>query len=331
MQQKKPRILIVDDDASVLLLVREVLDKRYDVEVARDGIQALEKVRRSPPDLLLLDLMMPKMNGLEVCRIIKAQTPENFVPIILVTVKSDVQSKVKGLRLGADDYLTKPFNTLELEARVESMLRIKSLQDKLNERKRELEALSVTDDLTGLFNHRAMQQRLTEEFQRAKRHNEPLSVVMIDADHFKSVNDTHGHLFGDVVLHRLAEIIRDSVREIDIVARYGGEEFLVILPRTHFSGALAVADRIWRCVKEARFTDNTTEHNMTVSLGLSFYPNARVHTVDDLVRCADEALYRAKREGRDRICLHQHLNYSYRPGEPSAKAIAEAVARNTDG
>ncbi len=316
----KHRILVVDDDNAIIRQIEAMLaDGDYIVETARDGVEAIERVRADPPDLMLLDVMMPKMNGLEVCRIVKSLSSESFVPIILLTVKSDIESKVTGLKLGADDYLAKPFNPLELLARVDSMLRIKALQDKINSKRKDLEKLSLTDDLTGLYNHRAMQKRLRDEFRRAQRYNEPLSIIMIDADHFKKVNDRHGHQFGDFVLNELAQIIQRCVREIDIVARYGGEEFLVILPQTHFSGSLMVADRIWRTIGANTFTRGDNTHRLTASMGISFFPNKNINTVEQLVSFADSALYQAKREGRDRICLHQHLNYMYRPDGVDAR------------
>jgi len=313
------RILVVDDDPAIVRQVVDVLDDQdYIIDTATDGVAAIEKVRADPPDLLLLDVMMPKMNGLEVCRIVKSLSSESFIPIILVTVKGDIDSKVTGLKLGADDYLAKPFNPLELQARVDSMLRIKALQDKINAKRRELEALSVTDDLTRLFNHRAMQQRLRDEFRRAQRYNEPLSVLMLDIDHFKGVNDRYGHQFGDLVLKQIAQQMLKCVRQIDVVARYGGEEFLIILPQTHFSGSLTVADRIWRTIGGYTFSDGERQHKLTVSIGISFFPNKNVGSVEDLIAFADEALYQAKSEGRDRICLHQHLSYMYRPDRVSS-------------
>lgn len=309
-----PRILVVDDDAANLRLVAETLDGNgYALETATDGIEAIERVKQDPPDLMILDVMMPKMNGLEVCRIVKSLSTDSFIPIILVTIKGDVDSKVTGLKLGADDYLAKPYNPLELRARVASMLRIKALQDKINAKRRELEALSMTDDLTGLFNHRAMQQRLRDEFMRAQRYNEPLSLLMIDVDHFKSINDQFGHLFGDHVLSSLARVIQANVREIDICARYGGEEFMVILPQTHFTGSLSVAERVWRAASAKPFEHGSARHSLTISVGISFYPNKNVHGVEQLIAFADEALYQAKRSGRNRICLYQHVNYVYRP------------------
>ncbi len=309
-----PKILVVDDDAAMVRMVAETLDGlHYQLETAGDGVEAIEKVRADPPDLLILDVMMPRMNGLEVCRIVKSSSDDSFIPIILVTVKGDIDSKVTGLKLGADDYLAKPYNPLELRARVASMLRIKSLQDKINSKRQQLEALSVTDDLTGLFNHRAMQQRLKDEFLRAQRYNDPLSVLMVDIDHFKRVNDEKGHLFGDHVLSELAGVLTETVRETDFVARYGGEEFLVILPHTHFAGCLPVAERVWRGVAEREFSDGNLKTRITVSVGVAFFPCKDVGEVGQLLSNADQALYQAKREGRNRICLHQHVDYLYRP------------------
>jgi two-component system, cell cycle response regulator len=309
-----PRILVVDDDPANIRLVLETLEGAgYILETAGDGVQAIEKVRAQAPDLLILDVMMPKMNGLEVCRIVKSMSVDAFIPIILVTVQGDIDSKVTGLKLGADDYLAKPYNPLELRARVSSMLRIKRLQDKIIAKRHELEALSITDDLTGLYNHRALQQRLKDEFLRAQRYNEPLSTLMIDLDHFKEVNDRFGHLFGDYVLSDLAKIIQANVREIDVCARYGGEEFMVILPQTHFTGSLTVADRIWRSIGARDFNDGKTSAHITVSVGIAFFPNRDIGSVEQLVAAADQALYQAKGEGRNRICLHQHMSYIYRP------------------
>ena len=314
MVRTSAKILVVDDDASLKQAAVDTLaGLGYTIETASDGVEALEKVRADPPDLMILDVMMPKMNGLEVCRIVKSFAAESFIPIILVTVKSDIESKVTGLKVGADDYLTKPYNPMELRARVASMLRIKAVQDKIEGKRRELESLSVTDDLTGLHNHRALQQRLRDEFLRAQRYNAPLSVLMIDIDHFKQVNDKLGHLFGDFVLAEIAKVLGKAVRETDFLARYGGEEFLVLLPQTHFAGSLPVADRIWRSVAQKEFADGKSSVRITVSVGVSFFPNKNVASADDLLANSDQALYQAKREGRNRICIFQHVSYLYHP------------------
>lgn len=310
----KQRILVVDDNPSNLRLAKNAIaDLGLEVETADDGMQALEMVKTNPPDLLLVDVVMPKMNGLELCRMVKSIHSELFLPIILVTAKDDIESKITGIKLGADDYLTKPYNPLELQARISAMLRIKSLQDKISDKRQELEALSVIDTLTGLYNHKAMQQRLRDEFMRAQRYNEPLSVLMIDIDNFKEINELYGHEFGDYILGEFAKLLKTSLREIDIAARYGGEEFLAILPQTHFTGSLTVADRVWRNVAAATFKNERHSHRLTTSIGIAFYPNKAIDSVERLLTFAEEALHQAKSEGRNRICLHQHLSYMYRP------------------
>ncbi len=311
---EKPHVLVVDDDrANCERLMQLFGDEGYDVDVAFDGLVALEKIREKAPQIVILDVMMPKMNGLELCRIIKQSLGDIFLPVILVTVKGDIDSKVQGLKMGADDYLAKPYNTIELKARVASLLRIKELQDRINTKKRQLEDLSFTDGMTGLYNHRYLQQRLSEEFKRAQRYNDPLSCVMVDLDHFKKINDTLGHQFGDLVIKDASDILKQCVREHDIVTRYGGDEFLIILPRTHFTGSLTVAERIWKTLEVHTSSDGKNQRKITASIGISFYPNKNVSAPEQLIAHADEALYKAKRDGRNKICLYQHYNYFYQP------------------
>lgn len=313
---RKARVLVVDDDRGNTERMRTLLtEDGHEVDMAHDGVEALERIKSVPPDLVVLDVMMPKMNGLELCRIIKSTLSDRFLPVILVTIKDDIDSKVQGLKIGADDYLGKPYNPTELKARVQSLVRIKQLQDRIDGKRKELEELSYTDGLTGLYNHRFMQQRLAEEFRRAQRFNDPLTCLMIDIDHFKQVNDSHGHPFGDFVLKQVAILVKENLRDIDLVTRYGGDEFLVILPKTHFTGALQVAERLWRCIGTHKFVLDGIEHSTTLSIGLSFYPNRDVSAPEHLIAHADEALYKAKRDGRNRICLYQHFNYIYQPQE----------------
>jgi diguanylate cyclase (GGDEF)-like protein len=312
--EKLRRILYADDIAAHVEFVQAFLQgEGYEVHVARDGQEAVEKAEAVQPDLVLLDILMPKMSGIEACRIIKAAAGEKFLPVILVTVKTDIDSKVEGLRIGADDYLTRPFEKEELLARIESMLRIKSLQDRIREAKRELEDLIITDRLTGLYNQRYLQQRLHDEFRRAERYSEPLSCLLIDIDHFHRVNEELGHDFGDRLLRELAKIVRACVRDVDILTRYGGEEFMILLPNTHFSGSLTVAERIWKEVQNHVFSQGERQAQITVSIGISFYPSREIHSKDDLLKSAEEALYRAKEMGRNKICLYQQFNYFYQP------------------
>lgn len=297
------RILVVDDSPdNVEIIATRLRYRGYDILEATGGEEALKLVGEAMPDLVLLDVMLPGMDGYEVARRIKTDPSLPFVPIILVTARDSTQDKVAGLDAGADDYLTKPINFPELEARVRSMLRIKQLQDDVEEKNQELEQLSISDGLTGLFNHRHMHEVLHEEFERSKRTEEPLSVVMFDLDHFKEVNDTHGHPVGDRVLQELATILRDTAREIDKLGRYGGEEFMAILPDTGADAATTFAERVRARVERHPFAVGPTEAlNMTLSAGVATYPDAGVSDPRALIRGADQGLYAAKRQGRNRV------------------------------
>ena len=169
------------------------------------------------------------------------------------------------------------------------------------------------DDLTELYNYRYLHTRLSDEFKRAERYREPLSCVMIDVDHFKRVNDRHGHDAGDAALRVVADRLRKAVREVDVVARYGGEEFLLVLPSTNFSGALSVAERVWRAIGGEPFVFGEASERVTASVGVAVYPSRDIKSKDQLLKAADRALYQAKHEGRDRICVFQHQGYIFRP------------------
>jgi len=190
--------------------------------------------------------VMPRLSGIEACRLLKGMTLDTFLPVLLVTVRTDTASRVEGLRIGADDYVCKPFEEAELVARVQSMLRIKRLHEQVMFQKARFERLSVHDELTGLYNFRFLHTRLNEEFKRAERYHEPFACVLIDIDQLRAVNDVSGRTAGDAAIRRVADGIRRCVRDVDVVARYGGEEFLVVLPSTHFAGSVVVAERIWR-------------------------------------------------------------------------------------
>jgi diguanylate cyclase (GGDEF)-like protein len=309
-----PTVLIADDDRITREYVGGLLrGNGMKVEMAENGKAAVDRVGQGGVDIILLDVMMPGLSGIDCCRLIKSMTAEDFVPIILVTAKSDPDSRVEGLRIGADDYIAKPFDERELLARVTNMLRIKKMHDDVNEARTRLERLAVRDELTGLYNYRYLHSRLNEEFKRAERFRDPLACAMVDIDHFKSFNDQHGHVVGDAVLAEVAKRLRGAVREIDVVARYGGEEFLLVLPSTHFAGALTVADRVWRSVGESPARLAGKDFDVTVSVGVALYPSRDVKTKDQLVKAADRALYQAKDDGRNRICVFQHQGYIYKP------------------
>jgi two-component system cell cycle response regulator len=311
----RARILVVDDSRTQLEWLVKVLEREgYEVRTAAGGREAIREVTAAPTDLVLLDMVLPDMDGLEVLRIVKARPEDQFVPVIMLSVRSDVESKVTGLRIGADDFLAKPFAEAEILARCGAMLRIKNLQDQLRETQRKLREQAITDELTTLKNRRAFDERLQEEFRRAERYVDPVSLIMIDLDHFKRVNDRFGHPYGDAVLRGAAEQLRASTREPDICARYGGEEFAVILPKTHLQGALAVAERIWRELGGRRYplpagapttAADTAGLQVTASMGIAVYPSKGITSPELLLRYADEALYQAKRAGRNTICLYQ--------------------------
>ena len=303
------RILIVDDHEDNVELLRARLESwGYTVDAAMDGSEALRQVEGNPPDLILLDVMMPTIDGMEVARRVKANTELPFIPIIMQTALDTTEDKVEGLEAGADDYITKPIEFAELKARVRSMLRIKRLQEELEERERQLlEAnerlryMSQTDGLTGLDNRRHLEERLDEMFSHAKRLNEPFSCVMCDLDRFKSVNDTYGHQAGDAVLRQLAGILTGAVREVDRVGRYGGEEFMLLLPGTVLDAAVTFAERVRKHVEAHTFTFDGGTLQRTVSFGVAAWPHPRIANCDSLVKAADDALYVAKETGRNKV------------------------------
>jgi diguanylate cyclase (GGDEF)-like protein len=297
------RILIVDDNEDNIEIMGTRLRFRgYDILEASDGQQALSLVHETPPDLILLDVMLPDIDGYEISRRIKGSDTLPFIPIILVTARDSTQDKVAGLDAGADDYLTKPINFPELEARVRSMLRIKRLQDELEEKNRELERLSISDGLTGLFNHRHIHGLLSEEFERVERTRDFMSVAMFDLDRFKAVNDTYGHQAGDRVLAEMADVLRETARDIDRLGRYGGEEFMTLLPETGIDDAAVFVERVRREVARRPFDIGRDEPlRMTVSAGVASYPHELVESPETLIRLADQALYAAKASGRNRV------------------------------
>jgi len=295
------RILVVDDNLdNVEIIATRLRFRGYEIIEAHNGKEALAAYEEHTPDLVLLDVMLPDINGYDIARRIKS-TNESFTPIILVTALGDTHDKVAGLDAGADDYLTKPINFPELEARVRSMLRIKRLQDELEEKNRELERLSTSDGLTGLFNHRHIHSLLHDEFDRADRTGERLTVAMFDLDRFKSVNDNYGHQSGDRVLEEFADILRETAREIDKIGRYGGEEFITILPDTGIEDGIVFVERVLRETARRPFNIGRDDPlHMTTSCGVATYPHELISSPESLVRLADEALYAAKAAGRNR-------------------------------
>jgi two-component system cell cycle response regulator len=303
------RILVVDDHEDNVELLRVRLEAwGYAVETARDGKEALDKIHATPPDLILLDVMMPSVDGNEVARRVKHDRALPFIPIIMQTALDSTENKVEGLEAGADDYITKPIEFAELKARLRSMLRIKRLQEELEERERQLleanerlKHMSRTDALTGLENRRATERQLELMFAHSERYNEPLSCVMCDLDRFKSVNDEHGHHAGDAVLKQFAAMLKRAAREIDAVGRYGGEEFIVLLPGTRLDAATSFSERVRKQVEDHTFVFDGGSVRRTASFGVAAWPHPRVLISEQLLRAADDALYVAKETGRNRV------------------------------
>ena len=295
-------ILITEDEKHIAELLKIILEsKGYTTVQAGDGVTALKLADELKPDLILLDVLLPGKNGYEVLNLLKENPALADIPVIFVTVNAETTSKVVGLRLGGYDYITKPFDIEELLARVESVLRIKNLQDNLRAQNLRLSELLVTDPLTGLYNRRFLMERLTEELERAKRYRYPIACLMINIDNFKEINDQYGHLQGDQALQQIALLLKNSSRVVDIIVRYGGEEFLQVLPQTDLGGAKVVGERFRTLVLEKRFIADQPEKIITVSLGASAFATNNIRSREELLKLADGALYEAKRNGKNQL------------------------------
>ena len=316
--KKKKRILVVDDHEDNIELLRARLEARgYEVEGAPDGQAALDAVQRTCPDLILLDVMMPKMDGMEVVKRLKANKALPFIPVIMQTALDSTENKVEGLDAGADDYITKPINFAELEARVNSLLRIKALQTDLAAREKELSELndklrliSLTDGLTEVENRRSLELHLHEMWQHSMRLHEPIALIICDIDKFKAVNDNYGHQAGDSVLKEFAQLLKSEAREIDRVGRYGGEEFLLILSGTVLDAAVTFAERLREKVEGHTFSYTGGTLRRTMSCGVAASPHPKVKDQEALLRAADDALYVAKETGRNRVVRFDSADFN---------------------
>ena len=299
------RILIVDDNAMIRSEIKAVLMKdgtfTHFME-ATDGLTAFKTIMEHPPDLVLCDLVMPGFDGLKFLGLKASRKELEQIPVIILTAEDDLDRKAEILERGASDYVTKPFHEKELLARVRIHTKLKLLQDELLEKNTQLEALSITDPLTGLANRRRLMARLEEEVARARRYKTPLSVVMLDIDHFKQVNDTHGHAMGDEVLRNIGAMLKASVRTTDLAARYGGEEFALVLSHTDSAAALQVAEGLRQKFAELEHHLDGVTITKTVSMGIASRDGqGEIPNVEDLLKPADEPLYRPKQGGRNRV------------------------------
>lgn len=291
-------ILIAEDQAPAALWLRHVLERRgHEVEVAADGQAAWEALIKGGSRLVLADWMMPRLDGVSLCRRIRAELLSPYIYFVLLTCRDGRADRLEGLRAGADDLLTKPVDPDELDVRLEIAGRILAVHEALDRRNALLSQMASTDPLTGIKNRRRFGEDLEHHAALMARHGRPLSLLLLDVDHFKDYNDDFGHPAGDDVLRRLAEVLRLELRESDVLSRYGGEEFAVLLPATDAEAAREVAERLRVVVAEMRMP----RRPVTISIGIATAEAGRVCEPTQLVEAADAALYRAKRAGRDRV------------------------------
>jgi diguanylate cyclase (GGDEF)-like protein len=296
-------VLIADDETVSRRMLARMLDANgYEVLAASDGEEAWRILERpDAPRLAILDWMMPGMTGPELCRRLRELKREPYTYVLLLTARTDKQDVVEGMDAGADDYVTKPFETKELQVRLRAGRRILDLQAELMKAREALREQATHDPLTGLWNRYALLGTLEREHSRARREGAPLAVIMVDLDHFKQVNDTYGHLAGDAILREAAGRMQFVVRSYDLVGRYGGEEFLIVLPGTSGANATQLAERLRATLAEEPVGHDLLRIRVTASFGVSATGQAAGDDPQTLIRLADEALYRAKEKGRNRV------------------------------
>lgn len=326
-----PHLLVAEDELAIrTLLARQLQKAGYRVTTCEDGREAIDLLEAARPDLILADWMMPRLDGLGLCRAAREKTKSgalDFTYFILLTAQSEKKQIVQGLEAGADDYLTKPYDTAELLARVRAGLRLRELQRQLAARNleltraneevlalnRRLEALANTDGLTELCNRRYFLERFDQAWNQARRENRTLGCIMLDVDRFKSVNDTHGHAAGDLVLKAVAQICRRIVRSYDLVARLGGEEFCALLFPTDATGMPSLAERMRAEIEAAAVPTDSAVLQVSASFGVALM-NESHHAPAELIAAADALLYLAKKNGRNQIWMDSNgVSIRYEP------------------
>ncbi len=302
MNNRKQRVLIVDDDSTSISILANILQELYDISIALNAKQALRVITKiSNLDLVLLDVEMPDMNGYAMCKLLKENPKTLDIPVIFVTANSNEDDEQHGLELGAVDYITKPFRPAIVKARIKNHLELKYQRDFLKH-------LSYHDGLTQVANRSHFDDYLKDEWKRATRNQSPLSLIMIDIDNFKLFNDFYGHVHGDECLKRVAEAIKNSLeRPTDLAARYGGEEFSCILPSTSLAGAAQLAEQIRINIYQLAIPHpkSLTDSIVTISLGVSQIIPTQGDKITEFIQQADRKLYRAKKEGRNRIIFKE--------------------------
>ncbi len=304
-QKIRPRVLLVEDNEKDIKLIQNLIgNESYEVILTRSGEEAIEIAQRERIDLILQDILLPGMNGFEVCHYLKNKKETCDIQIVMITCLNDLESKLKGVEQGVDDFLVKPIDSRELKSRINVLLKKKAYLDELHSHYDKALSLAISDGLTGLYNQGYFKRYLDLEIERSLKQGYPVGLVMIDLDDFKKYNDFFGHAIGDVVLQEFARIIRANVREIDLSARYGGEEFAVVFPYAERENILRIIERIRDALRDHRFPEKCISSlgNVTASIGVAFCP-ANAITAEDLIEKADYMLYRAKKSGKNRVCI----------------------------
>ncbi len=290
-------VLIIDDVPSNIRVLAEALSQEYRLKVATNGNDGISIAQQTNPDLILLDVMMPSMDGFEVCRRLKSDTATSSIPVMFVTARDDFGDEERGLNLGAVDYITKPFHLPVVRARIRNQILLKQKTDLL-------ERLAHVDGLTGVANRRRFDEALVLETRRCLRANMPISLLLVDIDHFKNYNDHFGHGMGDIALTRVATTLSQKLaRAADLVARYGGEEFAVILPETDHEGATSIAEKLRESVAALNIphAPGSGASSVSISVGVATQDPGQAMHPSELVEAADRRLYEAKATGRNRV------------------------------
>jgi len=297
MKTENNSILIVDDETADHIFLTHVLSPEYTIYTAKDGESAIIKAKEVLPDLILLDIIMPGMSGVEVLTALKKSEETRDIPVIFISGLSSIEDEEKGLAYDVVDYISKPFCAGIVKLRIRNQIKIVN-------QIRTIDLLSMTDQLTNIFNRRGFDNQLFKEWRRMIREKSSIGVLMLDVDKFKIYNDTYGHQQGDVVLKEVAKILTQSAwRPSDFAARWGGEEFIVLLPNTDLNGALDVAERIRRNIENTGIPcANGSITNVTISIGVNALTPAQNDSVLDFIAQADKALYTAKETGRNKVC-----------------------------
>jgi diguanylate cyclase (GGDEF)-like protein len=295
------KVLLVDDTPENLDILGHILKGNgLIISVAPNGEIALKIATQNTPDLILLDIMMPDMDGYEVCKRLKQNKATQEMPIIFISAMAELGDIVKGFKIGGADYVVKPFREEEVLVRINTQLSLRKLLLEKNELIEELDSLSRIDPLTKVSNRRDIMEKLEGEQSRFERYGKCFSVIMCDIDYFKKVNDLHGHDAGDYVLKQVAMLLRKHIRELDKLSRWGGEEFLIVLPETSLAGAANAAEKMRRSIESYSFEYSGAVLKTTMSFGVSCHANSGVK-LEDLLKTADEYLYQAKNQGRNRV------------------------------